>query len=111
MEPRKGPAHGAAGDSLSKGGKEQNRDSHQALSDFAGSPASKAKLTTALLVAGLLDEGHGHAGTVQERIRIERQGTASNRIRVWCIDEGKLARLLDGRELRKREDGPTRKKA
>ncbi|WP_338692479.1 DUF927 domain-containing protein [Bradyrhizobium sp. 26S5] len=67
----------------------------QALSDFAGSSASKAKFTTALIASGLMEEGHGHAGTVQERIEIERQGTVSNRIRLWCIDERKLASLLD----------------
>ncbi|UGY16793.1 DUF927 domain-containing protein [Bradyrhizobium septentrionale] len=69
----------------------------RALADFAGSSASKVKFTTAMSTLGLIGDGHGHAGTVQERIQIERQGTVSDRIRLWCIDERKLARLLERR--------------
>lgn len=81
-----------------KSGREKIGILDGALAEFAGSSASKEKFTAALLAFGLIGEGHGHAGTVQERIQIERQGTLSHRVRLWCIDKRKLVRLLGRKE-------------
>jgi hypothetical protein len=45
-----------------------------------------------LAKAGLLANGHGHAGTVQERLRVERDGKIIDRPRLWVVDAKKFKR-------------------
>lgn len=47
-----------------------------------------------LVRAGLVQEGHGHAGTTQERIKIERAGKTNARTRLWVVDADELLRYL-----------------
>jgi hypothetical protein len=50
--------------------------------------------TKRLAAAGLVPNGHGHAGTVQERLKIERGGKIIDRPRLWVIDAEKFARFV-----------------
>ena len=65
-----------------------------ALLKILGSKAAKASFTKGLASAGLLPKGHGHAGTVQERIKIERDGEIIERPRLWVIDAEAFSRLV-----------------
>ena len=49
--------------------------------------------TKQLASAGLLADGHGHAGTVQERITIKRNGQVIRRPRLWVIDAAEVGSL------------------
>jgi hypothetical protein len=55
---------------------------------------AKALFTKGLAKAGLVANGHGHAGTVQERIKIERDGKIIDRPRLWVIDAEQFTRFL-----------------
>jgi hypothetical protein len=55
---------------------------------------AKAIFTKGLAKAGLVPNGHGHAGTVQERLKIERDGKIIDRPRLWVIDAEKFTRFL-----------------
>jgi hypothetical protein len=69
-----------------------------ALKEVLRTKKAKAIFTNALAKAGLLPNGHGHAGTVQERLKIERNGKIIDRPRLWVIDEKKFSLVLTGRE-------------
>jgi hypothetical protein len=55
---------------------------------------AKTIFTKRLAKAGLVPNGHGHAGTAQERIKIERDGKIIDRPRLWVIDAEKFKRFL-----------------
>lgn len=57
-----------------------------ALVRALGSGAAKKVLTAALTKARLVPPGRGHGGTVQERIKIERDGKITERPRLWVFD-------------------------
>jgi len=59
---------------------------------------AKATFTKRLAKAGLVPNGHGHAGTVQERLKIERDGKVIDRPRLWVIDAEKFKRFLSKHE-------------
>ena len=65
-----------------------------ALSKSLGSSRSKTNFMKGLVAAGLVRNGHGHAGTRQERIRIERAGKTTKRTRLWVMDGAKFTRYL-----------------
>jgi hypothetical protein len=65
-----------------------------ALSRVIGSKQAKSILMKGLTSAGLVTEGHGHAGTRQERIKIERSGKSTGRVRLWVMDADALAHYL-----------------
>jgi len=77
-----------------KEGREKLGVFDEALIKLLGTPAAKVSFTKELASAGLIHGGHGHAGTVQERIRIERDGEIADRVRVWSLDAEKFARFL-----------------
>jgi Domain of unknown function (DUF927) len=64
------------------------------LSRIIGSARAKRNFMKGLANAGLVQGGHGHAGTRQERIRIERAGETSERTRLWVTDATKFSRYL-----------------
>jgi hypothetical protein len=51
---------------------------------------AKALFTKQLAKAGILADGHGHAGTVQERLKIKHDGKIIERPRFWVIDVKKF---------------------
>jgi hypothetical protein len=65
-----------------------------ALSRIIGSTQAKRIFMKGLVRAGLVQEGHGHAGTTQERIKIERAGKTTARTRLWVMDADELSRYL-----------------
>ncbi len=70
-----------------------------ALLDTLGSKRAKSVFTRKLQKAGLVADGHGHAGTVQERIPIKRHGKIVRRPRLWVInadDLGSLRKQVSG---------------
>jgi hypothetical protein len=66
----------------------------RALQKIFGTKKAKAAFTRGLAKTGLLSHGHGHAGTIQERLTIERAGRIIKRPRLWSIDAEKFVRLL-----------------
>jgi hypothetical protein len=68
-----------------------------ALVRVLGTEKAKQVFTKGLAEAGLVANGHGHAGTVQERLKIERGGNIIDRPRLWVIDAEKFARLMSKR--------------
>ena len=64
-----------------------------ALLNVLGGKRAKAVFTKSLQTAGLVAEGHGHAGTVQERIPILRQGKIIRRPRLWVINADEIGSL------------------
>jgi hypothetical protein len=64
-----------------------------ALTKVLGTEKAKALFTKQLAKAGVIPDGHGHAGTVQERLPIERLGKIIDRPRLWVIDVKKLITL------------------
>jgi hypothetical protein len=62
----------------------------QTLLRLLGSRKAKSKFTKGLVESGLIASGHGHAGTVQEHIRIVRDGKIVDRPWVWAIDVEKF---------------------
>jgi hypothetical protein len=44
--------------------------------------------------ARVIGQGHGGAGTVQERIMVKRGGVEINKVRVWSLDAKKFARFV-----------------
>ena len=64
-----------------------------ALLKVLGSQRAKAVFTKKLQTAGLVADGHGHAGTVQERIPILRHGKIILRPRLWVINADDLGSL------------------
>ena len=64
-----------------------------ALLKVLGSQRAKAVFTKKLQTAGLVADGHGHAGTVQERIPILRHGKIIRRPRLWVINADDLGSL------------------
>jgi hypothetical protein len=65
-----------------------------ALIKILGTEKAKAVFTRGLAKAGILSDGQGHAGTVQERITIERGGKVIERPRLWVIDAEKFVGFL-----------------
>jgi hypothetical protein len=65
-----------------------------ALIKLLGSKTGKAAFTADILKAGLVKNGHGHAGTTQERIPIKRNGRIIDRPRLWVIDATDLKYFL-----------------
>jgi hypothetical protein len=61
-----------------------------ALLGLCGSRKAKSAFTDSLAAAGVLADGHGHAGTVQERIPIARRGHVTKKPRLWVIDAKKF---------------------
>jgi hypothetical protein len=57
-----------------------------ALQAILGSNRAKTIFIAGLARAGLVAGGHGHAGTVQKRIPIKRNGQIVAKPRVWMID-------------------------
>jgi hypothetical protein len=55
---------------------------------------AKALFTKRLAMAGVLADGHGHAGTVQGRLKIAHGGKIIERPRLWVIDAKKFSRFL-----------------
>jgi len=80
----------------SKGGSSKIGLIDAALSKAIGSTKAKSTFMKGLVRAGLVQEGHGHAGTRQERIRIRRAGKTATRTRLWVMDAHELARYLKG---------------
>jgi hypothetical protein len=52
---------------------------------------AKAIFIKRLAKAGIVSNGHGHAGTVQERLKIERDGKIIERPRLWVIDSQRFS--------------------
>jgi hypothetical protein len=52
---------------------------------------AKALFVQRFAKSGLLADGHGHAGTAQQRLKIERKGKIIDRPRLWVIDARKFA--------------------
>ena len=65
-----------------------------ALSRIIGSTQAKRIFMKGLVRADLVQEGHGHAGTTQERIKIERAGKTNRRTRLWVMNADELSRYL-----------------
>jgi hypothetical protein len=65
----------------------------QLLSLF-GSKKAKNRFTTQLAADGLLQRGHGHAGTIQKRLPIKHNGRLVKKPRLWVIDERRFKRFL-----------------
>jgi hypothetical protein len=65
-----------------------------ALLRILGSRKAKAIFTAELAKAKLIPKGHGHAGTIQDRIPIKRNGGIIARPRLWVIDAAGLSRFL-----------------
>jgi hypothetical protein len=51
---------------------------------------AKALFTKRLAKEGILADGHGHAGTVQERLKIKHEGKIIERPRLWVIDDARF---------------------
>jgi hypothetical protein len=64
-----------------------------ALGDLLGTKNASA-FTKVLASKGLLDEGHGHAGTRQERFPISKDGVVIKKPRMWGIDGRRLKQHL-----------------
>jgi uncharacterized protein DUF927 len=77
-----------------KGGRAKIGLIDAALSRIIGSTQAKRIFIKGLVRAGLIQEGHGHAGTTQERIKIERAGKTNARTRLWVMDADELSRYL-----------------
>ena len=71
-----------------------------ALAKILGTAKAKTAFTTQLAKAGLLSNGHGHAGTVQERLKIEHEGKIIDRPRLWVIDVKEFSRFVSKHEKR-----------
>jgi hypothetical protein len=58
-------------------------------------PSRKAKttFTKALIKVGAIQNGHGHAGTVQERLPVVIRGETIDRPRFWPFDAGQFIAL------------------
>ena len=78
----------------SKGGSAKVGLIDAGLSRIIGSNQAKRIFMKGLGTAGLVQEGHGHAGTRQERIKIERAGKTNARTRLWVMDPDELSRYL-----------------
>jgi hypothetical protein len=61
-----------------------------AMTKILGTKRARALFTKRLAKAGLLADGHGHAGTVQERLKIKHDGKILARPRLWVIDAKKF---------------------
>lgn len=80
-----------------KAGKDMFGVLDSALTKLFGTRKAKAAFTNSLNRAGLIHAGHGHAGTVQERFKIERNGKIIDRLRLWSIEAKSLIRFLKGK--------------
>ena len=78
----------------SKGGRAKIGLFDAALSKIIGSVKAKRIFMKELAKEGLFQEGHGHAGTRQERIKIKHAGQASARTRLWVLNADELSRYL-----------------
>ena len=58
----------------------------EALLKALGSWKAKAAFTAELAKMNLIPNGHGHAGTIQERMPIKRNGRVIDRPRLWVIE-------------------------
>lgn len=56
-----------------------------ALNRLMRTSRAKRAFIRFLLQRGLLGPGHGHAGTTQERIRVNHNGRVTNRVRLWVL--------------------------
>jgi hypothetical protein len=66
----------------------------EALLDLITTQSAKRILTSMLAEHGIVSKGHGHAGTVQERLPIVRNGHRIDRPHVWAIDIAKLNKFI-----------------
>jgi hypothetical protein len=66
----------------------------RALLKTVGSRKAKKSLAKVLVDAGAINGGHGHAGTLQERISTIRNGKISKRTRLWVVDGRRLERFV-----------------
>jgi hypothetical protein len=62
-----------------------------AMAKLLRTKKAKAIFTKRLAKAGVLSDGHGHAGTAQQRFKIKRDGKIIDRPRLWVIDAKKFA--------------------
>jgi hypothetical protein len=66
-----------------------------AMTKILRTKKAKAIFTKRLAKAGVLADGHGHAGTVQERLKIKRNGKVIDRPRLWVIDAKRFSRIVN----------------
>jgi hypothetical protein len=78
---------------FSKGGRIKYGILDEPLTKLVRTKKAKTLFTKRLAKAGLLANGHGHAGTVQERLKIKRDGKIIERPRLWVIDAQGFATL------------------
>jgi hypothetical protein len=76
----------------------------QALLKVLGTKRAKEAFAKKLKSAGVLKEGHGHAGTREEAISTIRNGQLSKRTRLWVVDAAKFKLFA----ARSSEDSGTR---
>jgi hypothetical protein len=76
-----------------KGGRVKYGLLDSALVKILHSQKAKTLFTNKLAKSGILVDGHGHAGTAQQRLKIERKGKIIDRPRLWVIDAKKFARF------------------
>ena len=65
-----------------------------AMTKNTSAPSRRRRSSKAAREGGVLADGHGHAGTVQERLKIKRGGKIIERPRLWVIDAEKFMRFL-----------------
>ena len=78
---------------FTKGGRVKYGILDAAMTKILRTKNAKAIFIKRLAKAGLLADGHGHAGTVQERLKIKRDGKIIDRPRLWVIDVKRFSRL------------------
>jgi hypothetical protein len=85
---------------FTKGGRLKYGILDEPLTKLVRTKKAKAIFTKRLAKAGLLESGHGHAGTVQERLKIKRNGKIIERPRLWVIDSERFSRSVNNGDRR-----------
>jgi hypothetical protein len=67
-----------------------------AMTKILRTKQAKTLFTKRLAKAGILADGHGHAGTVQERLKIMHGGKVIERPRFWVLDAKKFTKHNSG---------------
>jgi hypothetical protein len=80
---------------FTKGGRVKYGILDSAMTKILRTKKAKAIFTKRLAKAGILSDGHGHAGTVQERLKIKRNGKILDRPRLWVIDSEWFSRRVN----------------
>jgi hypothetical protein len=80
---------------FTKGGRVKYGILDSAMTKILRTKKAKAIFTKRLAKAGILSDGHGHAGTVQERLKIKRNGKILDRPRLWVIDSERFSRRVN----------------